>query len=68
MRLLRASLAIWAFWEVYRTGEWLLLIPGGIFAIQAALNVGCCGSAGCYTPPQNRAAEQAEQAVYEEVR
>ncbi len=68
MRLLRAGLAAWAFWEVFNTGEWLLLLPGGIFALQAVFNVGCCGPAGCATSPQQEQATGSEQVVYEEVR
>jgi hypothetical protein len=70
MRLLRGGIALWAFWQVYHTGEWILLIPGVLFGMQAVLNVGCCGSAGCATPP-NRTTSQhtdTEPVVYEEVR
>lgn len=59
---------MWAFWEVYQTGEWLLMIPGVIFGLQAILNVGCFGSAGCAVPHQQNAAETTENVVYEEVR
>ena len=68
MRVLRGAIALWAFWEIYNTGEWLLLIPGVLFGLQAIFNVGCCGSQGCYTTPQNKAVEQSESVVYEEVR
>ncbi len=69
MRFLRAGLAAWAFWEAYQTHEWLLLLPGGIFAVQAVFNVGCCGASGCATPTRY-SAEQAgqETVVYEEIR
>lgn len=69
MRLLRATIAIWAFYELYRTGEWLMLFPGILFGLQAVLNVGCCGSGACYAPPQAAAnKDQADPVVVEEVR
>ena len=69
MRFVRAGLAGWAFWEAFRTGEWLLLIPGAILGMQAVFNVGCCGSGGCAAPmqPTGKDAGQ-ETVVYEEVR
>ena len=68
MRILRAGIAIWAFVELYRTGEWLLLIPGILFGLQAVLNVSTCGSGACYVPPKPVAGEGKESVVYEEVR
>lgn len=70
MRLLRGGIALWAFWEVFRTGEWVLLIPAVLFGVQAVLNVGCCGTTGCATPPprRNRQQADAESVTYEEVR
>lgn len=70
MRLLRAGIAIWAFTEAFRTGEWILMAPGSIFALQAIFDVGCCGAAGCAAPPV-KTSEQAlatEVVEYEEVR
>lgn len=54
MRLLRAGFALWAITEAWRTGQWLLLVPGGIFAIQAIFDIGCCGASGCATPSERR--------------
>ena len=68
MRLLRAGLAGWAFLEAFRTGEMLLLLPGGLLAMQAVFNVGCCGSAACAAPPARSTAQaEAETVVFEEV-
>jgi hypothetical protein len=41
MRIFRAVIAVWAIAEAWRTSEWLLLFPGGIFALQAIFDVGC---------------------------
>jgi hypothetical protein len=69
MRLLRAGLAVWAIWQAFGTGEWILLLPGGILGLQAIFNVGCCGSAGCAAPPaRNQTESGTEGVVYEEVK
>ena len=72
MRLFRAGIAIWAITEAWRSSEWLLLIPGGIFALQAIFNIGCCGAAGCASPAQKNFdkndGQTTEDVVYEEVR
>jgi len=70
MRLLRGSIALWAFWEVYHTSEWILFIPGVLFGMQAVLNVGCCSSTGCYAPSAKQRAGSPETSPveYEEVR
>ena len=69
MRLLRAGIAGWAIWQAFTTGEWILLLPGGILALQAVFNVGCCGSVGCAVPPAARSnVADPEVVVYEEVK
>jgi hypothetical protein len=45
MRIFRAIFAGLIFSQIWQTGEWLLAIPGGIFALQAIFDVGCCGAA-----------------------
>jgi hypothetical protein len=69
MRVLRAAIAIWAFVEAGRTGEWVMLLPGIIFATQAIFDIGCCGAAGCATPQQFKQndTENSREVVYEEV-
>lgn len=72
MRIFRAVIAIWAIAEAWRTSEWLLLFPGGIFALQAIFDVGCCGASGCAAPPQrsfgNTSEKDAETVAYEEIK
>jgi hypothetical protein len=72
MRILRAVIAIWAIAEAWRTSEWLLLFPGGIFALQAIFDIGCCGAAGCAAPPRrsigNSTEKDAEIVALEEVK
>lgn len=72
MRLFRAAIAVWATTEAFRTSEWLLLFPAGIFAVQAIFDFGCCGTAGCANPNQRAFDKQsgppAQEVVYEEVK
>lgn len=68
MRFLRAGLAAWAFFELYRTGEWLLLFPGVIFGLQAVLNTGCCGNAACATGHQPGNSDYADPACPQKMR
>ena len=68
MRLLRAGIAGWAIWQAFATGEWILLLPGGILAMQAIFNTGCCGSAGCATSTARPGSADSEAVVYEEVK
>ena len=71
MRVLRAGLAIWAFAEVWRTGDWMLFALGSVFALQAIFDVGCCGAAGCAVPQTKAKASQsavADQVTFEEVK
>ncbi len=72
MRLLRAGIAVWAFAEVWRTGDTLMLFLGSIFAVQAIFDIGCCGAAGCAAPRSNDRAsgtkQGAEEVSFEEVK
>jgi hypothetical protein len=69
MRLLRAGIAVWAIHEAWSTSQWLLLVPGGIFAVQAIFDIGCCGAAGCApTQTRNTTSSKTEDITYEEVR
>lgn len=70
MRIVRALIAIWAVFEFVNTKEWTVLFIGGFFAVQAILDIGCCGASGCATAPQpNKQQELSTQEVeYEEVK
>jgi hypothetical protein len=69
MRFLQAGMAVWAFSELYNTGQWLMLVPGILFATQAIFNVGCCGAAGCAAPPsRNAGGKTTEEVAYEEIK
>jgi hypothetical protein len=69
-RVLRAFVAIWFFVEFSRSGEWIFLFPASLFALQAILNVSCCGANGC-TPTQQRTSARTEEdknIIFEEVK
>lgn len=72
MRLFRAGIAIWATVEAFRTAQWLLLFPAGIFAIQAVFDIGCCAATGCSSPERknygDNSGQPSKDVVYEEVR
>lgn len=69
MRIMRAALAVWAIFEFSRTHDALILMLGGIFALQAIFDVGCCGASGCATPrPVNQQESEVQNVEYEEVK
>ena len=72
MRLLRAGIALWAFTEVWRTGDLPMLFLGSIFAIQAIFDIGCCGASGCAAPAPGKrgfdATPDAEEVSFKEVK
>lgn len=49
-RIFRAGIAVFALSEAWRTGDSLLLGMGAVLALQALLNIGCCGASGCAVP------------------
>ena len=69
MRLFRAAIAIWAGFEFSKNHEWMFLAFGGLFALQAIFDIGCCGPAGCGAPPMRHNQSAAPREVeYEEVK
>ncbi|MEO0005884.1 MAG: hypothetical protein RJA20_80 [Bacteroidota bacterium] len=66
-RIFRAGIAFFAFSEAWRTGDSLLLGMGGVLALQALFNAGCCGAGGCSVTDKD--VEIGSDAVtYEEVK
>lgn len=79
--MMDALLRNWSFTRVLRlvmagvflvaalsSGEWIAGAFGGVLALQAILNVGCCGTA-CAAPPVSRSRDGVVGEVeYEEVR
>lgn len=68
MRILRAGIGTWFIVEFARTNDWMFLAFGGLFAMQALFNVGCCGASGCAaTPKASQQVTPAQEISYEEV-
>ena len=66
-RLLRMGLAVAFLWAAIGSGEAVAWFAAVFFGVQAAFNIGCCGST-C-TPVQNQAEQEGvEEVHYEEVR
>jgi hypothetical protein len=62
MRTLRLGMALWLIYAAVDSGPFLLGILGGLFALQALLNVGCCGAGSCsYTPRQSTQRDKSSQ-------
>ena len=69
MRLLRMGMGLWLIYSAFIDRQPLLGLMGGLFALQAAFNVGCCGSAGCATTSNRQSASKTiEETHYEEVK
>ncbi len=50
MRILRLVLGSWVIYSSIIDAQPIFGILGGIFVLQALLNIGCCGSGGCKIP------------------
>ncbi|MCA0237505.1 MAG: hypothetical protein LCH81_14095 [Bacteroidetes bacterium] len=70
MRIFRAAIAVWSVFEFNRTHDALILMLGGIFALQAIFDIGCCGAAGCAVPQQRTMQQEkvSQEIDFEEVK
>ncbi|MBK6640656.1 MAG: hypothetical protein KBH11_01160 [Bacteroidia bacterium] len=68
MRVVRFIIGIIILIEGINSRQWIPGIVGGIFLIQAILNVGCCGSEGCNVPESKVDPDKTETVRYEEVK
>ncbi|MBU6342465.1 MAG: hypothetical protein KGS48_13300 [Bacteroidetes bacterium] len=68
MRVLRAGMAVWAFYLVFTTADWIMLPFGILFGVQAWFNMGCCGVGGCAPNHRNPPETETSTVQYEEVR
>lgn len=69
MRMLRMGMGLWLMYSAFIDRQPLLGLMGGVFALQAAFNVGCCGSAGCAAPATRQSTSKTiEETQYEEVK
>ncbi|WP_041343382.1 hypothetical protein [Runella slithyformis] len=69
MRMLRMGMGLWFMYSAVAEHQPLLGLMGGLFAVQAAMNLGCCGSAGCAAPnTRPNTSKISEETQYEEVK
>lgn len=70
MRFLRLGMGLWLVYSAFADHQPLLGLLGGVFALQAIMNAGCCGSNGCATPNIRQSTGQTtiEPIQYEEVK
>lgn len=69
MRILRMGMGLWLIYSAFADHQPLLGLMGGLFALQAALNVGCCGGGGCASPNLRQSSTSLnDEPVYEEVK
>lgn len=66
LRLLRLSLGIFIIVQGVQDGIWMFALLGGLFALLAVLNVGCCGLGSC-APPVRKAGREPKETTYEEI-
>ncbi len=68
MRIFRLGMGLWITYSSFSDNQPLMGILGGFFALQAILNVGCCGSSGCAIPNKtNKVHSETKTIDYEEV-
>lgn len=73
IRIIRLVAGIWIAIEGVRSGEWLFVLMGGLFALMPLMNVGCGSTAGCGMPPRRRmdpinGPNHADEVTYHEVK
>ncbi len=49
MRVLRLVLGVAIIWQSAHNGDWAMASAGGLFALLAVANIGCCGPTACAT-------------------
>jgi len=66
MRFLRLGIGISILVQAIITKDILFAFAGIIFTAMPVFNVGCCGTGGCYVPPQKNQ-DKSKEIIYEEV-
>jgi hypothetical protein len=54
MRAIRLILGIFIIIQSVQSQQYIMIIPGVIFALMAIFSVGCCGNNGCTIPTKNK--------------
>lgn len=66
MRFLRLAMGIAILVQAILTKDLLIAFVGSVFTALPIFNVGCCGAAGCATPPVKKGSST-KAITYEEV-
>lgn len=66
MRFLRLGLGIAVLVQAVIARDSMFAVLGILFTVMPVFNIGCCGTNGCYIPPQNKPGLDKE-IKYEEV-
>ena len=67
MRVIRLALGILVIIQSISEKNYMLTVAGGLFAVLALINVGCCGANGCAVNPRVNKNDLKKEGVYEEV-
>ena len=67
MRVIRLALGILVIIQSISERNFMLTVAGGLFAMLALINVGCCGANGCAVNPRVNKNDLKKEGVYEEV-
>ena len=67
MRWLRLGLGIFLGWQFASRPDAITGLVAAFFLFQAITDTGCCGSAGCAIPVQDKQKADGESIVYEEI-
>lgn len=67
LRIVRLVLVVAAMVQGITKAEYVLVLAGGLVAIMALFNIGCCGISGCVVPQKQKHPSKKENITYEEV-
>ncbi|MFZ4056896.1 MAG: hypothetical protein ACOYKE_02105 [Ferruginibacter sp.] len=68
MRALRLAMGIFIVVQGIEVKDTLFAIAGGVFALMALFNMGCCATGNCSVPANKiKSTEKVPQTIYEEV-
>lgn len=69
MRIFRLGMGLWIIYSSFSDNQPLMGIVGGFFALQAILNMGCCGSGRCaISHTTNQSVTDTKDIEYEEIK
>lgn len=67
LRIVRLVVGVAVMAQGLLKTEYVLVLAGGLVAMMALFQVGCCGSSGCAVPQNEKRSAKKEDIPYEEV-